>query len=106
MEVEDASSGCFINYVVGYSKGGVRDVGPRYIHNINRIQELRTSQWWTKLLEPYQLPEYSKTELEDLEFEKRIEKDSKITPTTIDGFKKSQTYILERQITKFKVRLR
>lgn len=103
MEVEDGSSGCFISYVVGYSNGCVRDVGPRYIHNINRIQELRTSQWWSKVLAPYQLPEESKTELEDLEFEKRIEKDSKITPTTIDGFKKSKTYILERQITKFKV---
>eukprot|EP00210_Caulerpa_lentillifera_P007977 g7616.t1 len=102
MEAEDMVNGCFIGYVVGYSNGVVYDVSPRYIHSINRIQSLKANKWWMKLLTPFHPQNDPRMELEEAEFEKRIKKEVQIPPKTIDGFNKSHTFILERQITKFK----
>jgi len=90
-----------VTYVLADNGLGIKDVTKRYAANfMTKTRKIRCTQdWLDGALRGIKMAHDSKTENEDKEIDKRLEKTP--MPTTVSGFKDHPLYALERHLLKF-----
>ncbi|KAK9805417.1 hypothetical protein WJX73_002963 [Symbiochloris irregularis] len=97
-------------YVVAFAGGGAKDVTKRYVASFVTAEKHRDSAWFAQTLAPLrnlegQAAAFMVIDREDRELHDKVAAERAGVPTTIDGFRNHERYVLHRFIGRYQALL-